>query len=157
MDTARTDAITPMPPAIQRGIVYLAALILVVALGLLYFGKVYVVVSAKGRIVPEGDVALVQALQGGVVNAVLARAGDRLPAGAPIVKLDLSEPGMSLAELRQKREGQNEELARLQATVALIDRIVADPDKALERTRNTVIATVGKTTELVNELENMKS
>jgi multidrug efflux pump subunit AcrA (membrane-fusion protein) len=157
MDAARTDAITPMPPAIQRGIVYLAALILVVALGLLYFGKVYVVVSAKGRIVPEGDVALVQALQGGVVNAVLARAGDRLPAGAPIVKLDLSEPGMSLAELRQKREGQNEELARLQATVALIDRIVADPDKALERTRNTVIATVGKTTELVNELENMKS
>jgi multidrug efflux pump subunit AcrA (membrane-fusion protein) len=157
MDTARTDAITPMPPAIQRGIVYLAALILVVALGLLYFGKVYVVVSAKGRIVPEGDVALVQALQGGVVNAVLARAGDRLPAGAPIVKLDLSEPGMSLAELRQKREGQNEELARLHATVALIDRIVADPDKALESTRNTVIATVGKTTELVNELENMKS
>jgi len=146
-----------MPPAIHRGIVYLGALILVAALGLLYFGKVYIVVSAKGRIVPEGDVALVQALQGGVVNAVLARAGDRLPAGAPIVKLDLSEPGLSLAEMRQKRSGQNEELARLQATVALIDRIVADPDKALESTKHTVIATVGKTTELINDLENMKA
>jgi HlyD family secretion protein len=157
MDEARSDAIAPMPPAIQRGIVYLAALILLAAIGLLYFGKVYVVVTAKGRIVPEGDVALVQALQGGVVNAVLARAGDRLPAGAPIVKLDLSEPGMSLAELRQKQHAQNEELARLQATVSLIDRIVADPENALERTKSTVIATVGKTTELINELENMKA
>jgi len=156
MEEARIDAIAPMPPVLQRGIVYLSALILVAALGLLYFGKVYVVVTAKGRIVPEGDVALVQALQGGVVNSVLARAGDRLPAGAPLVKLDLSDPGMSLAELRQKQQAQNEELARLQATVSLIDQILADPDQALETTRSTVIATVGKTTELINELENMK-
>jgi HlyD family secretion protein len=131
--------------------------VLLVTIGVLYFGKVYVVVNARGRIVPEGDVVLLQSVQGGVVNAVLAKAGDRLPAGATVLKLDLSEPGMTLADLRQKQQSQAEQLERVQATVALIDRIVADPENALTNTRSTVIATVGKTAELVNQLEDLKS
>ena len=157
MDETQPDVISPLPRTAQRGIVYLAALIVAAAMAVLYFGKVYVIVNARGRIVPEGDVVLLQSIQGGVVNAVLAKAGDRLPAGAPVVRLDLSEPGMNLAELKQKRDGQNEELRRLRGTVALIDRILADPDGTLENTRSRVIATVGKTTELVNELENLKA
>lgn len=157
MDDSQTELISAVPSTVQRGIVYLTAFILVAAMAILYFGKVYVVVNARGRIVPEGDVVLLQTVQGGVVNGVLAKAGDRLPAGAPVVKLDLSQPGMNLAELGQKRDGQNEELQRLQATVALIDRILADPDRALENTKSRVIATVGKTTELVNDLENLKA
>lgn len=157
MNDSQTDLIAAVPATVQRGIVYLAALILAAAMAILYFGKVYVVVNARGRIVPEGDVVLLQTVQGGVVNAVLAKAGDRLPAGAPVVKLDLSEPGMNLAELRQKHDAQNEEIQRLQATVALIDRILADPERALENTKSTVVATVGKTTELINDLENLKA
>ena len=157
MNESPSEIITPVPAAAQRGIVYLAALLLVAAMTLLYFGKVYVVVNARGRIVPEGDVALLQTIQGGVVKAVLAKAGDRLPAGAPVIKLDLSEPGLTLTEVRQKLEGQTEELGRLRATIALIERILARPEAALEGTRSTVIATVGKTTELINELENLKA
>lgn len=156
MDESEIDVITPVPATAQRGIAYLAALIVAVAIAALYFGKVYVIVNARGRIVPEGDVVLLQTVQGGVVNAVLAKAGDRLPAGAPVLKLDLSEPGMNLAELKQKHSGQSEEIARLRATVALVDRIVANPEGTLENTKRTVIATVGKTTEIVNELENLK-
>ena len=156
MNDSQTDLISAVPATVQRGIVYLAALILVAAMAILYFGKVYVVVNARGRIVPEGDVVLLQTVQGGVVNAVLAQVGDRLPAGAPVVRLDLSEPGMNLAELKQKRDAQNEEIRQLRATVALVDRILADPDRALENTKSTVIATVGKTTEIVNDLENLK-
>lgn len=99
MDDSQTELISAVPATVQRGIVYLAALILVAAMAILYFGKVYVVVNARGRIMPEGDVVLLQTVQGGVVNAVLAQAGDRLPAGAPVVRLDLSGPGMTLAEL----------------------------------------------------------
>ena len=42
------------------------------------------------------------------------------------------------------------------ATIRLIDSILANPDSALQGTRKTVIATVGKTTELVNFLEDAK-
>ncbi len=146
-----------IPSLIQRGVVYLSALVLIVTVLLLYIGKAYVIVNARGRIVPEADVVTVQALQGGVVRDVLAKAGDRLPAGTTILKLDLAESGMSVVELRQKLEAQRAQLARLHATTALIDTIVADPETALRGTRSTVIATVGRTTELVNELEDTKA
>jgi HlyD family secretion protein len=146
-----------IPTIVQRGVVYLSALVLVVTAVLLYVGKAYVIVNARGRIVPEADVVTVQALQGGVVREVLAKTGDRLPAGTVVLKLDLAESGMSVAELQQKVEAQRTQLERLHATTALIDTILADPESALQQTRSTVIATVGKTTELINELEDLKS
>ncbi len=153
----RSHVIAEMPSLVQRGIVYLGALVFAATLVLLYFGKAYVIVNARGRIVPEADVVTVQVLQGGVVTAVLAKAGDRLPAGTAILKLDLAESGISVAELRQKGAAQREQLARLQATTALIGRILQEPETALQSTRTTVIATVGKTTELINELEDTKA
>lgn len=157
MDQDSSQVVAEMPSLVQRGVVYLGALVLAAALLLLYFGKAYVIVNARGHIVPEADVVTVQALQGGVVSAVLAKAGDRLPAGTAIVKLDLAESGMSVAELRQRRDAQREQLGRLQATTALIERILQNPDAALQNTRSTVIATVGRTTELINELEDAKA
>jgi multidrug efflux pump subunit AcrA (membrane-fusion protein) len=156
-DQGSSHVIGDMPSIVQRGLVYVLGLLLIVSLVLLYAGKAYVIVNARGRIVPEGDVVSVQALQGGVVNAVLAKPGDRLPAGAAVLKLDLAESGMSVAELQQKRGGQQDQLARLKATTRLIDAILADPDSALQGTRKTVIATVGRTTELVNQLEDAKA
>lgn len=146
-----------IPTVIQRGVVYLSAFVLLVTAILLYVGKAYVIVNARGRIVPEADVMTVQTLQGGVVRGVLAKTGDRLPAGTTILELDLSESGISVAELQQKLDAQRTQLARLRATAALIRTILADPDAALQATRNTVIATVGKTTELINGLEDTKA
>jgi len=146
-----------IPSVIQRGVVYLSALVMIVTAILLYVGQTYVIVNARGRIVPEADMVTVQALQGGVVRSVLAKAGDRLPAGTTVLKLDLAESGLSVAELQQKRDAQRAQIARLLATTALIDTILADPETALQGTHNTVIATVGKTTELINELEDTKA
>jgi hemolysin D len=154
---ASAHVVGEMPSVVQRGLVYLVGFVLMVSVVWLYVGKANVIVNARGRIVPEGDVVSVQALQGGVVNAVLAKAGDRLPAGAPVLKLDIAESGMSVAQLQQKREGQQDQLTRLKATAHLIGAILANPDTALQSTRKTVIATVGKTTELVNQLEDAKA
>ena len=156
-DEGSSQVIGEMPSLVQRGLVYLVGLVLIVSLVILYVGQAYVIVNARGRIVPEGDVATIQALQVGVVRTVLAKAGDRLPAGAAVLKLDLAESGMSVAELQQKREAEREQLAGLEATRQLIDAILAEPETALQGMRNTVIATVGRTTELVNGLEDAKS
>ena len=127
----RSETIMEMPALLARGTIYLIGAAVLVTLGLLYFGKVNIVVSAKGRIIPEGDVLIVQALQSGVVNAVLARAGDRLPAGAPIVKLDVSEPGITLAELRRRQELQKSQLLSLRRTLAAVSHILSQPQRAL--------------------------
>lgn len=151
------STVAEIPSLLKRGIVYVLALLVVATLVALYVGKVSVIVTGRGRIAPEGDVVLVQALQGGVVNAVLAKAGDRLPAGAPIVKVDVSDTGVTFAELQQKQAVLREQADGLRATRALIDRILADPATALHETPNRAIATVGNVMQLVNDLENAQA
>ncbi len=145
-----------MPSLLRRGIVYLLGIVILSGLGALVFGKVSVVVSGRGRIVPEGDVVLVQAQQNGVVKAVLARPGDRLPAGGALAKLDVSEAGVALTELQQKAAVLRGQLDKVRATRAFADRILADPAGALRGGRQPP-ATVGNVMRLVNELENTQA
>lgn len=151
------DIVYEVPSVLKRGIVYLVALLAIATIAVLYIGKVSVVVSGRGRIVPEGDVVLVQALQGGVVNAVLAKAGDRLPAGAPLIRVDVSESGVTLAELQQTESVQRDQIEKLRATTALISGILSDPSSALRDTPNRQLATVGNVMQLVNDLENAQA
>jgi len=153
----RTESLAAMPSPLKRGVVYLVALIVIATMALLYFGRAHVVVTGRGRIVPEGDVILVQAIQGGVVSGLLAKAGDRLPAGAPIVKLDVGESGVGVTELEQKADALEDQIAKLTATVAVINQIVADPERALVDTKVLSVATVGNVAQTVNDLENLRA
>ncbi len=147
------DIVYEVPSLLRRGIVYLLCLIVVAAIGALWLGEVAVVVNGRGRIVPEGDVVLVQALQRGVVKAVMVRAGDRLPAGAALLNLDISEAGVALTELKQRAAVQRDQLDRTRATIAYVDRILANPVAAL-KTAPRQAATVGTVMQLFNDLEN---
>lgn len=64
----------------------------------LVFGKIDVVASAQGKIVPAGNVKLVQPSSAGVVRAILVKEGQRVRAGQPLVELD---PTVSTAEVVQ--------------------------------------------------------
>ena len=155
--TEQSDIVYEVPSLLRRGVVYLLAVVMVGAIGVLACGQVSVVVNGRGRIVPEGDVVLVQALQRGVVKAVLVRAGDRLPAGAPLVNLDISEAGVALTELKQRSVVQREQLERIRATLRFIDGILAGPQRALQASAQQAVATVGEVMHLVNELENTQA
>jgi hemolysin D len=52
------------------------------------FGKVDIVVTAPGRIVPSGQVKQVQAPQAGTIAAILVGEGERVEVGQPLVRLD---------------------------------------------------------------------
>lgn len=64
------------------------------------FGKVDVVVSAAGEIIPAGNVKLIQAAKPGVVRAIRVRDGDAVIAGQPLIELDST---LSDADLSQAR------------------------------------------------------
>ena len=72
-------------------------------IGLLWaaLGRVDIVVTAPGRIVPSGQVKRVQAPETGVVLAILASEGERVEAGQPLVRLD---PTYANADDRRIRE-----------------------------------------------------
>lgn len=153
--TGYSELLAEMPPQVERGVIYMICLAVLVTACLLYFGKVHMVVAGKGRVVPEGDLVTVQSPQNGVVNAVLARPGDRLPAGAPIVRLDVSEQGINLADSQRKIAIDQNQLATMREAAAQLDRILANPERGLEQ-RRAGAALTGGAMQVTNNLESAR-
>jgi hemolysin D len=71
---------------------------LAATLAWLTFGKVDIVASVQGRIMPTGDVKLVQAANTGIVRKIYVQDGDVVKKGQPLIDLD---PTVSTAEQAQ--------------------------------------------------------
>ncbi len=74
---------------------------LAVSLAWLGLGKVDVVASAPGKLIPADSVKLIQPAEQGVVHAILVRDGQHVRAGQPLVELD---PTVSTADVEQARK-----------------------------------------------------
>ncbi|BAE51182.1 HlyD family type I secretion periplasmic adaptor subunit [Paramagnetospirillum magneticum] len=64
------------------------------------FTDVPEIATAEGQIIPTGQVQAVQHLEGGIVQDILARDGDLVEAGAPIVRLNAAQ---AISDLEQTR------------------------------------------------------
>jgi len=79
------------------------------------FGQVDVVVSAHGKVVPTGQVKLIQPLSGGVVGEILVKEGDRVRKGQTLVVIDPSTTAPQLASAEKTLSHVQAEQARLEA------------------------------------------
>lgn len=64
-------------------------------------GKVDVVVSARGIVIPEGDVKILQPLDTGVVSAIMCREGDFVKKDQVLMEID---PSITAPELESKQK-----------------------------------------------------
>lgn len=64
-------------------------------------GKVDVVVTARGSVIPEGDVKVLQPLDTGVVSAILCREGDYVKKGQVLMEID---PSITAPEFESKKK-----------------------------------------------------
>lgn len=91
---------TPVSPTARVTTwVLLAGLIFTVAW--LVLGKVDVVASAPGKIVPKGSVKIVQSAGTGVIRSILVKDGDRVKKGQLLIELDTT---LATAELQQAQK-----------------------------------------------------
>jgi hemolysin D len=90
----------PVSPT-ARVVTWAALVFLVITILWLVFGRVDVVASASGKIVPVGSVKLVQSPGSGVVGAIYVRNGDIVKAGQKLLDLD---PTLSSADLTQAQK-----------------------------------------------------
>jgi len=92
---------TPPSPA---GRWLLGTLLLLFTISILWatFGRVDIVVTAPGRIIPSGQVKRVQAPETGVVVAILVSEGERVEAGQPLVRLDPTYADADDLRIREK-------------------------------------------------------
>jgi multidrug resistance efflux pump len=126
----QTAIIAGMPAQMARSVIYLVGSAVVITLAILFFGRVQTIVETTGTLMPHGNVHSVQAGQGGVVLEVLAAPGDRLPAGAVLMRIDASDTGLALAQARNDRAVDEEQLRVLRASLERINRVLASPGRS---------------------------
>ncbi|MBO6948208.1 MAG: HlyD family type I secretion periplasmic adaptor subunit [Rhodospirillales bacterium] len=81
-------------------------------------GRLDVVATAEGEVVPSTQVKSVQHLEGGIVRAILVREGQRVGEGEPLIELDPVRSDADVEQLTVQLTNLKIELARLEAESA---------------------------------------
>lgn len=138
-ETQLSELMTEEPSFVQRSAIYIISIGLSISFCLLYFGKVPVWVSAKGKIIPKGNSVPVQAIEGGVVKKVLGNVGDRLNKNDPLFVVDRSQSNSNLLSLQRKLTIQKKQLQDLIVNRSEVERIVVNPESFLSESKATSI------------------
>lgn len=85
-------------------------------------------VLAGGTVTPDGHRRTVQHLEGGIVEDILVREGDRVRAGDPLIRLDTTRVRATLSMLEAEMVRQRAREARLVAELALAGTVVFPPE-----------------------------
>jgi len=104
----RTEELSFLPAAMEiverpvsptaRATTWVSLVLMLLTILWLTFGRIDVVASAQGRLIPADNVKLIQPADAGVVRSILVHDGQRVRRGQPLIELD---PTMSTAEATQ--------------------------------------------------------
>lgn len=104
----------PLNP-LGRIILWLVVGVLILGSLWLYFGKIDVVVSARGKAIPSGEIKTLQPIETGVVSKILVKEGDYVLKDQILMQIDPSVTETSLESKTQDLAVVNLEIERLKA------------------------------------------
>lgn len=95
---------SPINP-LGHTIFWLVISFIVLASAWMYFGKVDVVVTARGMVIPDGEQKIVQSLDKGVVSSILVKEGDYVEEGQVLTVINPAEhePGLELNNIAEEQ------------------------------------------------------
>jgi hemolysin D len=114
------EIIESPPSPIGRGMLWSIILLVAIAVAWAWFGRVDVIASARGVVLPSGRVKLVQPLQPGTVTAIHVRDGATVRAGDLLVELDPTAAQADIAAHSRAAMISAIEVARLRALLAAL-------------------------------------
>ncbi len=103
-----------------------------------YFGRLDIVSTAVGEVIPSSQVKSIQHLEGGIVREILAHEGDLVEKGQPLVVLESTQSGSDLKELNVRITSQQIDIARLKAEMSGSEKV--DFPKGLIRDHPNLVA-----------------
>jgi len=106
----------PLNP-LGRSILWIVIGIIVFGLLWLFLAKIDVVVSARGKVVPSGEIKILQPIETGVISKILVKEGDKVQKGQTLMQIDPSVTEMSLESKQKDIQVLKQEVKRLQALV----------------------------------------
>ncbi len=80
-----------------------------------YFGKVDIVVTARGKVLPAGEIKILQPLTTGSVSKILVKEGDYVKKGDVLMEIDPSDTEPELSSMNEDAKKLELELIRLDA------------------------------------------
>ena len=110
--------VTETPPSpVGRLVLWTLALLLVVAGIWAFVGEVDEVAVATGKVIPVGQVKVVQSGNKGVIKALYVKEGDYVEEGQPLVELDTTKTEADVAQLKKQLAYYDMTVKRLQAEI----------------------------------------
>lgn len=98
--------------------------ILWIIVGIIFFGilwvslaKVDIVVSANGKIIPNGEIKILKPLESGVVSKILVKEGQKVKFGDPLILIDPSVTSVNLQTKQENLNTLNNAILRLKALI----------------------------------------
>lgn len=83
----------------------------------LFFGKVDIVVTARGKVIPDGEIKIIQPLEIGVVKDIHIKEGDFVRRGQTLIDIDTSVTQPQLQSLQANLDYINIERQRLKGDI----------------------------------------
>lgn len=107
---------TPTSP-LARWLLWIVVAFMVLTFLWLYFAKVDIVVSAKGKAIPTGEIKIVQPMENGVIKDILVEEGEEVKKGQVLMLLDPSVNKANLQAQDKNAKLLNVEIRRLKALI----------------------------------------
>lgn len=130
---------SPLSRAVSRSLIGLAMLMLLWA----FFAEMEIVVSAQGRVAPNGKVKQIQAVDAGIVRDIHVRDGQRVSKGDVLIDLDSTRSEADNQRLHHERSEARLTMLRLQAQLQNDEAafiIPADTNSDIARVQQRLLA-----------------
>jgi hemolysin D len=115
---AALEIVETPPSPIGRAIGLTIVALFCLALAWASFGKIDIVASAPGKIIPSGRTKVIQPFETGVVRAIHVRDGESVKAGQVLIELDTTMNEAERNHLRSDLISAQLDVARLQAALS---------------------------------------
>lgn len=102
-----------------RGLLYAILAFMVIGLLWLFLAKIDVVVSARGKVVPEGEIKTLQPIESGSISAIRVREGQAVKKGDVLIEID---PSVTVTDLESKQKN----LSLLELEIDRLNALVSD-------------------------------
>lgn len=124
-------AIQESPPArLPRAVLCVVSILFVILLLWAIFGKLNIIASAEGRLVPQSYVKIVQPADAGIVQEILVKEGESVKVGQVLMRMDKKLAEADAKSIRAELNLKSLQLRRVDAELAgqTLNRNPGDPD-----------------------------
>jgi HlyD family secretion protein len=117
------------PSPLPRALSYVLLALIAVALVWAAFGRLDIIAVAPGKLAPATSLKVVQPADGGIIEQILVREGDRVQAGQVLVRMDASLTEADSRQVQNELQVRDLQLRRIEAELAGVPlrRLSADP------------------------------